>query len=152
MVIVNLFLGYLQNRFFWVKLWLLLRIFKFEVVFSYIIMIKLTRTVFLSEKFHKSYWLMWYFWGKCVFFSLVANCIVTDTISPMKWFYFPISYLSRLDYCSYVDILFVIDKLILKMFPDSIEPIEILHYAYLNVRIFLLIFRLKLWCCVTIGN
>jgi hypothetical protein len=38
--------GYLPNRFVWLKLWLLLRMVKFEVLSSYIIVIKLARALF----------------------------------------------------------------------------------------------------------
>jgi hypothetical protein len=56
LVTMKLLLGHLLNLFFWLKLWLLLRIFKFEVVSSYNILIKLTRTMFLLEFVYISYW------------------------------------------------------------------------------------------------
>ena len=51
---LEIIMDYLLNRFYWLKLWLLLRIAKFEVL-SYIILIKLAWALFRLEDFHRSY-------------------------------------------------------------------------------------------------
>ena len=97
------------------KLWLYLQIFKSAVASSYIIQINLAQTLFLLENFHISYWVNLRTFGVIVefFTSCQVYCGRCDFT---KLVYFPINCLSWLDFISYVDILSVTTKTILKCF------------------------------------